>query len=332
MSYDLITVGRVTMDLHAQDIGAPFEEVSGFDTMVGGSPTNIAIGSARLGLRPIAFTAVGDDLVGDYVLRYLRDAGVETTYVMRKPGKRTSLAMVAVQPPDHFPLSFYREDPADIHLTVTDVAGLPFDVVPAILLSGNAFSRGSCADAARQCAERADRDGITTYMDLDLRPTEWSEPLEYGRTLRSILPLVDVLIGTEEEFYAALATDLGSVMTGEPIGASDHDVLDTLLGQLIGDGVVETIILKRGPRGVTVISSDGRADVPGFEVEAVNTVGAGDAFAAGLIRSRLLGWDWPRAARYANACGAIQVTRHGCSAAFPTEAEVSRFVDGHGGT
>lgn len=189
MSYDLITVGHVTMDLHAQNIGVPFAEVEGFDTMVGGSPMNIAIGSARLGLRPIAFTGVGDDLTGDYVLRYLRDAGVETGHVMRKPGRRTSLAMVAVQPPDRFPLSFYREDPADIYLTVEDAAALSFDAVPAVLLSGNAFSRGTCADAARYCAEQVDREGITTFMDLDLRPTEWSEPRAYGRTLRSILPL-----------------------------------------------------------------------------------------------------------------------------------------------
>ena len=331
MSYDLITVGRVTMDLHAQNIGVPFAEVEGFDTMVGGSPTNIAIGSARLGLRPVAFTGVGDDLTGDYVLRYLRDAGVMTGHVMRKPGRRTSLAMVAVQPPDRFPLSFYREDPADIHLTVEDAAALPFDAVPAVVLSGNAFSRGTCADAARYCAEQADREGITTFMDLDLRSTEWSESRAYGRTLRSILPLVDVVIGTEEEWYSALAPDPDAVIAGGAIDRSGHAVLEGLLDQLVGDGVVETVILKRGPRGMTIVSSEGRADVPGFAVEAVNTVGAGDAFAAGLVRSRHLGWDWHQAARFANACGAIQVTRHGCSASFPTESEVRAFVDTHGG-
>ncbi len=331
MSYDLITVGRVTMDLHAQNIGAPFEEITGFDTMVGGSPTNIAIGSARLGLRPIAFTGVGDDLVGDYVLRYLRDAGVETAHVMRKVGKRTSLAMVAVQPPDRFPLSFYREDPADIYLTVEDVAYLPFDDVPAVLLSGNAFSRGTCVDAARECAELANRDDITTYMDLDLRPTEWSDPLAYGRTLRSILPLVDVVMGTEEEFYAALASDPVALIAREAIDQPGQDVLEELLDGLAGDGAVETIVLKRGSRGATVITARGREDVPGFEVATVNTVGAGDAFAAGFMRSRLLGWDRYRATRFANACGAIQVTRHGCSSAFPTEAEVLDFIESHGG-
>jgi len=331
VSYDLITVGRVTMDLHAQNIGAPFEEVAGFDTMVGGSPTNIAIGSARLGLRTIAFTGVGDDLVGDFVLRYLRDAGVVTDFVMRKPGKRTSLAMVAVMPPDRFPLSFYREDPADIHLTAEDAAALPFAAVPTVLLSGNAFSRGTCVDAARACATAADREGVTTFMDLDMRPTEWSEPRAYGEVLRTVLPLVDVVVGTEEEFYAALAPEPEAVFAGQVVDDAGHAVLEERLAAIVAEAAVEMVVLKRGPRGVTLLSASERVDVPGFEVDAVNTVGAGDAFAAGLIRSRHLGWDWPRAARFANACGAIQVTRHGCSASFPSEAEVHAFVDTHGG-
>ena len=331
MSYDLITVGRVTMDLHAQNIGVPFEEVVGFDTMVGGSPTNIAIGAARLGLRPIAFTGVGDDLVGDFVVRYLRDAGVATDFVVRKPGKRTSVAMVAVMPPDRFPLSFYREDPADIYLTVEDAAALPFAAVPTVLLSGNAFSRGTCVDAARACATAADRSGVTTFMDLDMRPTEWSEPQAYGEMLRTVLPLVDIVVGTEEEFYAALAPEPEAVFAGQSVDDVGRELLDERLAALIDEEVVEMIVLKRGPRGVTLLSAHDRVDVPGFEVETVNTVGAGDAFAAGLVRSRHLGWDWPRAARFANACGAIQVTRHGCSASFPAEAEVNAFIDRHGG-
>lgn len=337
MGYDLITVGRVTMDLMARDIGVPFEEVTGFDTSVGGSPTNIAIGAARLGLRSVAFTGVGDDLVGGYVLRYLCDAGVETRYIARVPGKRTSLALVAIQPPDRFPLSFYREDPADIHLTVDDAAALPFDETSAMLLSGNAFSRGSCADTARYCGERVVATPAVTYLDLDLRPTEWAEPGDYGRTLRSVLPLADVLIGTEDEFHAALAPDAGALVRDAQLTEDDHAVLDDRLDALVGEGTVETVVVKRGPRGATVITGSGRiaganrTDAPGFAVEAVNTVGAGDAFAAGLIRGRLAGWDWQRSARFANACGAIQVTRHGCSAAFPTEAEVEAFADQHGG-
>jgi 5-dehydro-2-deoxygluconokinase len=331
MGFDLITVGRVTMDLHAQDIGAPFAEVSGFDTSVGGSPTNIAIGAARLGLRPIAFSAVGDDLVGDYVLRYLADAGVETRYVSRKPGKRTSLAMVAIMPPDRFPLSFYREDPADIYLTPDEAAALPFEEVPNVLISGNAFSRGSCVDAAWHCARAADRDGSTTFMDLDLRPTEWSDPADYGAALRAVLPLVDVLLGTEEEFYAALADDGAGIAAGAPLASPQREQIDALVDDLVGRGIVSIVVLKRGGRGATLVSAQGRTDVAGFVVEPVNTVGAGDSFAAGLISARSRDWDWKRAVRFANACGAITVTRHGCAVAFPTPAELSTFIDANGG-
>lgn len=328
--YDLVTVGRANMDLYSQDIGAAFEDITGFDAMVGGSPTNIAIGTARLGLRSLAFTAVGNDRVGDFVVRYLRDEGVETAYIPRKPGKLTSLALLGVQPPSHFPLSFYREDPADIHLTVGDFDAIPLDTAQAIELSGNAFSRGSCADAAVHAARKAHDLGLVSFMDLDLRPTDWPSPAAFGEKLRSIFPFVDVLIGTEEEFYAALMPEPALVMNGGSVPEVEHDQLDDRVSALLADGT-EAIALKRGPRGVTILTSEARIDVPGFPVEVLNTVGAGDAFASGLITSRLRGHDWWRAARFANACGAIEVTRHGCASAFPTQPEVEAFVTGHGG-
>ncbi|MGI8574365.1 MAG: 5-dehydro-2-deoxygluconokinase [Egibacteraceae bacterium] len=326
-TWDLVTVGRVNMDLIAREIGAEFADVSSFDATVGGSPTNIAIATARLGLRTIAFTAVGEDRVGDFVLRYLRDEGVETSYIPRKSGKLTSLALLGVQPPDEFPLSFYREDPADIHLTVTDAQQLPCAGIAAQMLSGNAFSRGSCADAALACAEHAERLGRTVYLDLDLRPTDWSDPGAFGLRMRSVLPLVDVAIGTEEEFHAALAEDPDIVTGGEPLPDASLEALDERVSSLVSAGTVATVVLKRGPEGVTVFDEGERYDVPGFGVEVVNTVGAGDAFASGLVRTRTRGGDWPDAARFANACGAIQVTRHGCAVAFPTEHDVRTFLE-----
>jgi sugar/nucleoside kinase (ribokinase family) len=128
-----------------------------------------------------------------------------------------------------------------------------------------------------------------------------------------------------------LSPDPDSVIAGQPLGPTEHDQLASLIEQLVAVGDVETLVVKRGSRGVTVMSPDGTTEMPSFSVEAINTVGAGDAFAAGLIRSRLRGWDWRRASLYANACGAIQVTRHGCSASFPSEAEVTAFIVEHGG-
>lgn len=326
---DLVTVGRVTMDLLSQDVGVPFEAVRGFDTSVGGSPTNIAIASARLGLRSVAFTGVGDDLVGGFVLRSLRDEGVDTSHVIRVAGKRTSLALVAVQPPDRFPLTFYREDPADIHVTVADAERLPLDTTRATLLSGTAFSRGSGAAAAWAVAERARAGPGSVYIDLDLRPSEWTSPADFGRTLREVLPSVGVVIGTEDECRALVAEDADATDPARHTSAERAD-LEERLQELVAAGRVEAVVLKRGPGGASVFRAGGRLDVPGMHVEAVNTVGAGDAFAAGLIRSRLAGLGWAAAVRFANACGAIQVTRHGCSAVFPRAPEVEAVLAEHG--
>jgi 5-dehydro-2-deoxygluconokinase len=177
-------------------------------------------------------------------------------------------------------------------------------------------------------AEQADALGLATFMDLDLRPTDWAHPSEFGEVLRPVLSRVDVVIGTEEELYAALAPDPGPVMDGAPVPEDERDRLEGSLADLLEAGGGHTVVVKRGPRGVTVLNDGDRVDVPGFPVQAINTVGAGDAFASGLIRSRLLGWDWYRSARFGNACGAIEVTRHGCSIAFPREPEVVDFMGG----
>jgi 5-dehydro-2-deoxygluconokinase len=248
-----------------------------------------------------------------------------------KEGKRTSLVLVGVQPPDRFPLTFFRDDPADIYLTIDDASALPYGDTAAMLLSGNAFSRGTCADAARRAAERAGHHELTTFMDLDLRPTDWSHPHAFGLTLRTVLPWVDVLIGTEEEFFALLAPDPGPVATGSPVTAVDRGVLDQLVAVLLETGTVGTVVLKRGAAGATVLTAAERIDVPGFPVDPVNTVGAGDAFASGLISSRLRGDDWYRSCRFGNACGAVVVTRHGCAVAFPTQPEVLEFIANAGG-
>lgn len=329
VTIDLVAIGRANLDLYSQSIGAPFEDSAGFDAMVGGSPTNIAIGVSRLGLTSAILTAVGDDRAGDFVLRYLRDEGVITDYIPRVPGKLTSLALLGVQPPDSFPLSFYREDPADIYLTPGDIDAVDFSTVAAVEISGNALSRGPCVDAVEHLIDMAVRHGITTYMDVDLRPSEWEHPTDFGIATRAALAGVDVLIGTEEEFYAAFMPDPDRVMAGGRVPDEEHADLGATVTSLLEAGPT-VIVTKRGPRGVTIETPEGRMDIAGFSVDVVNTVGAGDSFAAGLIRSRLVGLDWDESARFANACGAIVVGRHGCSSAFPTEAEVDAFLEAHG--
>lgn len=323
MKVDLITVGRVSMDLFALDIGAEFHDITAFRTGVGGSPVNIAIGASRLGLRAIAFTAVGEDEVGRFVRRYLADEGVITDHVAVKPRRRTGMAVVGVQPPDHFPLLFYRENPADIHLGIEEARALPLDATRALSLSGTALSRGSARDVTLYLAEQARRRGLTTFIDLDLRPDQWTHPLAFGLHTRRLLPLCDVIIGTEEEFYAALSPSPESVMAGDKI-AYQVELRQLLLDYCAAHESV--LVLKRGDRGVTMVQGAQQTDVPGYPVEIVNTVGAGDGFASGLIYGWSRGWAWERAARFANACGAIVVRRHGCARALPRLPEVEIFI------
>jgi len=329
MTVDLITVGRISLDLFALDIGAEFHDITGFETGVGGSPVNIAIGASRLGLRSIAFTAVGDDPVGQFLRRFLTNEQVNPDFIPVKSGRRTGMAVVGVQPPDRFPLLFYRENPADIHLTIEEAKGLPLAETRALSLSGTALSRGGAHDVSLYLAEEARLRGITTFIDLDLRPDQWSHPLAFGLHLRRALPLCDVIIGTEEEFYAALSPTPEAIMAGETV--TDLDGLINLLQEFAGQHDA-LLVLKRGDRGARLYENGSHTDVPGYPVEIVNTVGAGDGFASGLIYGWARGWGWEEAARFANACGALVVSRHGCARALPYRREVEAFIKDRGET
>jgi 5-dehydro-2-deoxygluconokinase len=324
--YDLLTLGRVSMDLFSLDIGKPFVEISGFSAHVGGSPTNIAVAGSRLGLRTALLSAVGEDMVGDFVIKTLDREGVETHFITRKVNSRTGLAVLGIEPPDKFPLVFYRENAADLQLTIDDVQKAPIAQSRALLLSGTALSRGSCREATLFAAEVAHRHDVPVFMDLDLRVDQWTHARAYGLHIRAILPAIDVLIGTEEEFWAAFMPDPGAVWHGHAVPEDEIEMLQKQVrdwAAMMG----KTAVLKRGALGVTVFTGQGESlNVPGFRVKIVNTVGAGDAFAGGLIYGRLQGWNWMQSGRIANANGALVVTRHGCAAAMPYEQEVLDFV------
>lgn len=331
MGFDVVTVGRVSMDLYAREIGAGFEDIRSFDAMIGGSPSNIAIGTSRLGARSAVLTAVGPDEIGRFVLANFEREGVSTDHIRVVDGTRTGLAILGVQPPDHFPLTFYRDNPADIHVTLDDVDSLPLEDTRVVSLSGTGLSRGTCKEATLYAGERAARlEKPAVFLDLDLRPDQWVDRRGYGAAIRALLEHVDVAIGTEEEFHAALAP-ASPALAGAPLGDAERSQLDALIATLRVHRPRIVLVIKRGPRGVTVLGSDEDLDVEGYPVEVLNTVGAGDAFASGLIYGTLEGWGWHKAARFANACGAIEVTRHGCSSAMPTMSEVDDFVEEHGG-
>ncbi len=334
--YDVLAMGRSSIDLYANEIGVPFVEIKSFAAYVGGCPTNVSVGCRRLGLRSALLTAVGDDLVGDFVLHFLQKEGVETRFIPRKPGRRTSAVLLGIEPPDKFPLVFYRDNCADIALTIDDVRRAPVRESRVLFLTGTGLSREPSRSATLFAAEEAKAHGVPVFFDLDFRPDQWPDPRAYGLAVRAILRLVDVAIGTEEETKAAVVTDPAQVrvehsqITSPEVQGDLERAVEALLG--LGP---DALVVKQGARGSTVYTRDGQTiraiQADPFPVEVVNVLGAGDAFAAGLIYGVLKGWDWHRAARIGNACGAIVATRHGCANFMPYEHEALRFIEERGG-
>jgi 5-dehydro-2-deoxygluconokinase len=336
-SYDVITMGRSSIDLYSNDVGAPFVDITSFAAYVGGCPTNISVGTRRLGLHTALLTAIGDDQVGNYILHFLEQEGVETRFIPRKTGRRSSAVVLGIEPPDRFPLTYYRDNCADIELTIDDVLATPIAHSGALLISGTGLSKEPSRSATLYAAEIANQAGVPVVLDIDFRPDQWHDPRAFGVTLRSVLRLVDVVIGTEDEINATMLTDT-SQMSLTHSQVSDTRVsgdITTAISALLDLGP-HVLAQKRGADGSTVhvVSPEGQTtqiDAPGFPVEVSNILGAGDAFASGLLYGMVNGWDWYRAARLGNACGAILVTKHGCANFTPTHDEVMAFIADRGG-
>ena len=332
-TYDILCMGRALLDLYANEVGVPFAEVQNFAAYVGGCPANICVSARRLGLRTAMSSAVGDDLVGDFVLNFLQNEGVVTDFIARKPGHRTSAAVVSIQPPDKFPLVYYRDNCADIEFSIDDVLAAPIAASRALLLSGTGLSREPSRSATLCAAELAKQAGTTVFLDLDLRANQWHDARAYGVTVRSALRLVDVVIGTEDEIKAAMLIQAATFSVTQTHVADTHlqgDV-QSAIAALLAAGP-SAVVLKRGADRTTVFTRNAApVDAAAFPVEIYNTLGAGDAFAGGFLYGYLKGWDWQRAARMGNACGAIVVTRHGCSKFMPYEQEALDFIAAHGG-
>lgn len=335
--YDVVTMGRSSIDLYSNDIGAPFVGITGFAAYVGGCPTNISVGTRRLGLNVALLTAVGEDQVGDFILHFLMREGVETRFIPRKPERRSSAVVLGIEPPDRFPLTYYRENCADIALTIDDVLATPIADSRALLISGTGLSQEPSRSATLFAAEVAHQAGVTVLLDIDFRPDQWHDQRAFGVTLRSVLRLVDVVLGTEDEINAVMLTDVSQIrlthsqISDARVSGDSQAAIQAMLA--LGP---QWVIQKRGAESSLVhsTSSDRLAvplSVPGFPVEVQNILGAGDAFASGVLYGLVNGWDWYKTVRLANACGAILVTRHGCANFMPTYDEVMAFIQDHGG-
>ncbi|MFF8710860.1 5-dehydro-2-deoxygluconokinase [Streptomyces sp. NPDC015184] len=317
--YDVITMGRIGVDLYPLQTGLPLAEVDTFGKFLGGSPTNVAVAAARLGRRTAVVTRTGRDAFGEYLHRQLREFGVDDRWVTPVDAYPTPITFCEIFPPDDFPLHFYRRPKApdlEIHPGELDLGAIR--AARVFWMTGT----GLCAEpsrAATLAALRArDRSG-TTVFDLDWRPMFWDEAEkgtaeDPGPAPRSV-PAARYREALAHATVAVGNLDECEIATGErePRAAA----------RVLIDAGVELAVVKKGPEGVLAVHRDGTvADVPPLPVEVVNGLGAGDAFGGALCHGLLAGWDTGRVMRYANAAGAIVASRLACSSAMPFPYEV----------
>ena len=328
--FDLACLGRLAVDLYAQQVGARLEDVASFAKYLGGSSANIAFGAARLGLRAAMVSRVGDEQMGRFLVESLQREGCDTSMVQVDPERLTALAILGLKDCDTFPLLFYRENCADMALDADGISEAFIADCRALLITGTHLSQPVVRAASTRALAHAARHGTRRVLDIDYRPVLWGltkrgdgqtrfvPDARVTASLQELLPQFDLLIGTEEEFRIA--------------GGVPGDLLASL--RRVREITPAAMIVKLGPLGCCLIDGAVPArleDAPtcaGERVEVLNVLGAGDAFAAGLLTGLLRGEDFAAAARIANACGAIVVSRHACAPAMPTPAELAHWFSG----
>ncbi|MBS0321649.1 MAG: 5-dehydro-2-deoxygluconokinase [Proteobacteria bacterium] len=325
--FDIIGLGRLAVDFYAQQIGARLEDVATFAKYLGGSSANTTFGCARLGLSAAMAARVGDDAMGRFLVETLAAEGCDVSHVSRDPSRLTAAVVLGIKDKDTFPLIFYRENCADMAVTDADVAEDFIASSKALLITGTHFSTPHVHAVSTAACERARRRDVRTILDIDYRPVLWGLTARGdGETrfiasdgvtqhMKGILPLFDLVIGTIEEFA---------------IAGGSTDIMTAL--RAIRAVTPATLVVKRGPLGCAVIdgaipaSLDDAFNGKGVTVEVLNVLGAGDAFNAGFLSGWLRGEDYDACCRYANACGALVVSRHGCAPAMPTRIELDYFL------
>jgi 5-dehydro-2-deoxygluconokinase len=332
-TYDSLHMGRSSIDLYSNDVGTPFVDISSFAAYVGGSPTNISVGGKRLGLKTALLTAVGVDPVGDFILNFLNKEGVVIEFIPRKKEHRSSAVVLGIEPPNKFPLVYYRDNCADINLTIDDVLASPITDCKVFQFAGTNLSKEPSRSATMFAAEQARQAGAKIVLDVDFRPDQWHDVRAFGVQIRAVLPLVDVIIGTEDEINAAMLADprqmklTHSQVSDTKVSGDSRSNIEKML-----ENNLEAVVEKIGAEGAKIHLPTGEViQAPGFPVEIYNILGAGDAFGAGFLYGYVNDWGWYKSARLGNACGAIVVTKHGCANFMPTLAEVEEFVKPYGG-
>jgi len=324
---DVITIGRASVDLYGQQTGSRLEDVASFAKSVGGCPANIAIGTARLGLRSALLTRVGDEHMGRYIREQMLREGVSDGGIVTDKERLTALVLLSVENDKTFPLIFYRENCADMALSEADIDPDFIKSARAIVVTGTHFSRPNTDAAQRKAMKLVKEAGGKVVFDIDYRPNLWGlaghaagesryiASDKVSNHIKGVLADCDLIVGTEEEVM---------------IASGESELLAAL--KTIRSLSSATIVLKRGPMGCIVydgaISDDLEAGIvgKGFPIEVYNVLGAGDAFMSGFLRGWLGGESLSTSATWANACGAFAVSRLLCSPEIPTFDELQFFL------
>ncbi|MCF7481763.1 5-dehydro-2-deoxygluconokinase [Vibrio sp. J1-1] len=324
---DVICMGRVAVDFYGQQIGARLEDMSSFSKYLGGSSGNVAYGTARQGLKSSMFARVGDEHMGRFLREELQRLGVDTSHLITDKERLTALVILGIKDDDTFPLIFYRDNCADMAITADDVDEDYIASARCLAITGTHLSHPKTRQAVLTALRYARKHGVRTVLDIDYRPVLWGltslgdgetrfiESEQVTTELKEVLGLFDLIVGTEEEFHiAGGATETLAALNGV------RQVSDAVL------------VCKRGALGCSVYESqipdnlDGAFNARGVRVDVLNVLGAGDAFMSGLLRGYLNNESWQRACDYANACGALVVSRHGCAPAMPSKDELDDYL------
>ena len=331
--FDVITFGRSSIDLYSQDVGTTFNDISGFDAFVGGSPLNIAVALARLGSNATLLTAVGNDKVGEFIVNFLNKENVNTHCIPVKNTARSSAVVLGIEPPNKFPLVYYRDNAADSQVTIDDVQNSNVQEYKILLINGTALNIEPSRSSTFYATEVAVKNNVDVVLDLDFRADQWHDYRAFGVTMRAILPRVKIAIGTEEEILAAMMENVSQVeIKDQQMSAPEiKGDIDLAIKKILTSGV-ETLIVKRGEKGASIHSRDGTVTlVPGFPVEILNVLGAGDAFASGFLYGIINDWNLYKSCRMGNASGAHVVTQKGCANFMPTLEQSLDFINKNGG-
>lgn len=312
-AFELITMGRVGVDVYPLQVGISLREVRTFGKYLGGSPTNVAVAAARLGRRSAVITRTGDDPFGQYIHDALRHFGVDDRWVRTVPGLLTPVTFCEIFPPDEFPLYFYRDPKApDLEILSEELDLSAIHAARVFWVTVTGLSQEPSRSATLAALRARAKSGIT-ILDLDYRPMFWESPAAARACVQEALPHVTVAVGNRDECEVAVGET-------EP-----RNVAAALRARGI-----ELAVVKRGPEGV--LAADGRTvvEVPPARIEVVNGLGAGDAFGGALCHGLLAGWELERVMRYCNAAGALVASRLACADAMPDAREVETMLSESG--